>query len=396
MRKVNYKEMGITLIALVVTIIILLILAGVTLSTALSQNGLFQRAKIAGENYKRAEADETEKLGEVEKTIDELARGKVADRTGLKIGDTVNYTYDNADNYELEGKNSGYGEYVKNEDGTYKLDTEKKQSIAQVRDATWQVLSINDDGSVDLVCTSIAEDGADYFNQMMSGLDMSEGNKHGGVAFGGAIGYTNGVYYLNDICARQYSNNSLGVTARNIKIEDIEKHLNDSGRATVQQLIEVEGTKEYTGENVYYPKLYAYENGSEIDEKKLTTNGIGPSETEVSSDSSFQIPISHSKEEEGYGKAGIKLAVNGNFIQLVEYDGVYFDDNRLDDLLFSMNSGFWVASRFAFGKTPDDKAKFGLDCVLGNVLSGQPMFDSIGCIDRVLRFFCMPVCFSWL
>ncbi len=76
MRKVNYKEKGITLIALVVTIIILLILAGVTLSTALSQNGLFQRAKIAGENYKRAEADETEKLGEVEKEIDKIVNGE--------------------------------------------------------------------------------------------------------------------------------------------------------------------------------------------------------------------------------------------------------------------------------------------------------------------------------
>ncbi len=76
MRKVNYKEKGITLIALVVTIIILLILAGVTLTTALSQNGLFQRAKIAGENYKKAEADETEKLGEVEKEIDKIVNGE--------------------------------------------------------------------------------------------------------------------------------------------------------------------------------------------------------------------------------------------------------------------------------------------------------------------------------
>ena len=76
MRKVNYKEKGITLIALVVTIIILLILAGVTLTTALSQNGLFQRAKIAGENYKKSEADEAEKLGEVEKEIDKIIDGE--------------------------------------------------------------------------------------------------------------------------------------------------------------------------------------------------------------------------------------------------------------------------------------------------------------------------------
>ncbi len=76
MRKVNYKEKGITLIALVVTIIILLILAGVTLTTALSQNGLFQRAKIAGEKYKESEEDETEKLREVEKEIDKIINGE--------------------------------------------------------------------------------------------------------------------------------------------------------------------------------------------------------------------------------------------------------------------------------------------------------------------------------
>ncbi len=76
MRKVNYKEKGITLIALVITIIILLILAGVTLTTALGQNGLFERAKYAGEKYKESEADEAEKLGDVEKEIDKIVDGQ--------------------------------------------------------------------------------------------------------------------------------------------------------------------------------------------------------------------------------------------------------------------------------------------------------------------------------
>lgn len=44
-RKINFKEAGITLIALVVTIIILLILAGITLSFALGENALLIRAK---------------------------------------------------------------------------------------------------------------------------------------------------------------------------------------------------------------------------------------------------------------------------------------------------------------------------------------------------------------
>lgn len=42
------NERGITLIALVITIVILIILAGVTITYALSENGIFSRAKEAG------------------------------------------------------------------------------------------------------------------------------------------------------------------------------------------------------------------------------------------------------------------------------------------------------------------------------------------------------------
>ena len=49
------KEKGITLIALVVTIIILLILAGVTLSLALNNDGLFKRAQNVADKYSDAQ-----------------------------------------------------------------------------------------------------------------------------------------------------------------------------------------------------------------------------------------------------------------------------------------------------------------------------------------------------
>ena len=39
MKKINMKEKGITLIALVITIIVLLILAGVTIATLTGENG---------------------------------------------------------------------------------------------------------------------------------------------------------------------------------------------------------------------------------------------------------------------------------------------------------------------------------------------------------------------
>ena len=52
------ENKAITLIALVITIIVLIILAGVTINLTLGQNGLFTRAKTAREEYSTAEAKE--------------------------------------------------------------------------------------------------------------------------------------------------------------------------------------------------------------------------------------------------------------------------------------------------------------------------------------------------
>ncbi len=60
------KEKGITLVALVVTIIILLILAGVTLSLALNGNGIFNKAKNAAKRYTDASENETQQIDEFE------------------------------------------------------------------------------------------------------------------------------------------------------------------------------------------------------------------------------------------------------------------------------------------------------------------------------------------
>lgn len=48
------KENGITLVALVVTIVVLLILAGVSISLVLDQNGIINKAKGARTEYKNA------------------------------------------------------------------------------------------------------------------------------------------------------------------------------------------------------------------------------------------------------------------------------------------------------------------------------------------------------
>ena len=56
--KNNKKEKGITLVALVVTIIVLLILAGVTISFSLGEDGIFKKAKEGTEIYQNASKNE--------------------------------------------------------------------------------------------------------------------------------------------------------------------------------------------------------------------------------------------------------------------------------------------------------------------------------------------------
>ena len=55
MRKNLKNQKGITLIALVVTIIILLILAGISIATLTGENGLLNKANVAKEESKKAE-----------------------------------------------------------------------------------------------------------------------------------------------------------------------------------------------------------------------------------------------------------------------------------------------------------------------------------------------------
>ena len=63
--KKTRENNGITLIALIITIIVLLILAGVAVAQ-LSENGLFEKTRIAKEKYDEAERKETEILSDYE------------------------------------------------------------------------------------------------------------------------------------------------------------------------------------------------------------------------------------------------------------------------------------------------------------------------------------------
>ena len=63
------KEAGITLIALVITVIVLLILAGVTIAALSGENGILTRAKDAKEKTEQAQKDEEETLSNMENLL---------------------------------------------------------------------------------------------------------------------------------------------------------------------------------------------------------------------------------------------------------------------------------------------------------------------------------------
>ena len=75
------KEKGITLIALVVTIIVLLILAGVAISLTIGNNGIFERAEKAANTWRNASTNEEHAFNEFntqfESVYDRYVNGNV-------------------------------------------------------------------------------------------------------------------------------------------------------------------------------------------------------------------------------------------------------------------------------------------------------------------------------
>ena len=166
----------------------------------------------------------------------------------LKIGDYVEYTPDTASTYSLTSAVSGYT---------------SNQSIPQ-ETMKWQIMSVNEDGTVDLI---------------------SETSTSQKVYLYGNLGYNNGVWKLNVICSKQCSNKTLGITARSIKIEDIESKLSDIGIQTRNEYANYNTKYGNTfkptdqGGHTYYPLLYARENGSGVNTDTIKKDGIGRSES---------------------------------------------------------------------------------------------------------------------
>lgn len=78
----NTKNKGITLVALVITIIVLLILAGVAINMAINSDGLFRKANEAVEQYEQARKNESYAISDLQDIFTEL-------ETGIEIEEVI-------------------------------------------------------------------------------------------------------------------------------------------------------------------------------------------------------------------------------------------------------------------------------------------------------------------
>ena len=82
LKRIKKNQKGITLIALVVTVIVLLILAGVAINLTVGDNGLFRRAQNAADTWQMAEQNEQSEMDKAADFIEDYINGG-GDESGI-------------------------------------------------------------------------------------------------------------------------------------------------------------------------------------------------------------------------------------------------------------------------------------------------------------------------
>ena len=227
--KTNVKRLkkdikGITLIALVVTIIVLLILAGIALNLTIGENGLFTRAQNAANTWQLAEQNEQNAMNDLASWIDSVTGGNSGNnQTGetaveafkagkIKVGDYITNFNDSIINKSasvtLSEEETGHAG-----DQTYTVDME----------TTWRVLGLSADGT-QLVLTT-----GSPIKKVMNPEGAEDWEKDPYLYLEGAEGWYNTNDALTDdnildrIC--KIYDNSLAEEVKSMRIEDINTQL---------------------------------------------------------------------------------------------------------------------------------------------------------------------------
>ena len=284
---------------------------------------------------------------EVSVTVNQF-KNSILNDINIKIGDSVNYTYDTASSsYTLESKYSGYG---------------SNQTIAQTTGLTWKVLNVDkENDTVDIISTNPTSSTVNFYN---------------------ILGYNNGPYFMNEICKAQYSNKTLGVEARNINLLDMEKHLTPTGIKSRNEYNKGDSTyakygttKTYTS-NTKYPSLYANQKGAGPNVSTISqpdiTKGNDPYEE---SKPIVQKNTTEPTNDSTYGTGG-PLTVTQTYYNISINDTNYGTASSI----LANSTYFWVAARYV--GTSSSTAIFGLRFARTDTYGGY-MFFSGGDTDGI-------------
>ena len=162
------NEKAITLIALVVTIVILLILAGVTITMTLGQNGLFTRAREG-----RAAYEESEVRDDLSMLITQYTWDKASEKTDKSLGDYL--------------KENGATSVKANADGTT-LEVEYKGYVFTVNKDSGEITSVSKAGPRPQVSgVKVTEDSAGKGNNVEQGKIAADSGKKLYITFTSSI-----------------------------------------------------------------------------------------------------------------------------------------------------------------------------------------------------------------
>jgi len=252
------KQKGITLIALAITMIVLLVLAGITITTIMENNGVIKKGQETVEDWKEAEAADQEILDtlydEKEKSSSAIGVGEkpkilIADKfrndnTGeIKIGDYVKYTPTKVtvtNTSPIIQNLATYSGYV----GTAYNKVDSTNKIKQ-EDLKWRVWDKTLNGEIRLI---------------------SEVPTESRIALTGAKGYNNLVKLIDDFCKELYSNTNLTSKVQNLKIEDIEGKMTTTALNTVHKSPYKTYPQAACTYEKSYPKIWEQEIGAKIND----------------------------------------------------------------------------------------------------------------------------------
>lgn len=272
---------GITLVVLVITIVVLLILAGVSITKLSGESGITSQAqKVADESKENVEKNLAD-LKELEGKLDRWRevkneKGQVVGvekaKQKLKIGDYIAY-----DCTSGEGANASYTSYSYNNrdknNGITSGYSDDQTFKSNEYTGKWRVLGVSDNGELLIMATENAErdiDGGKYGFYLGDG-DSVENSR---------LAYQYAVDELNNISAI-YGKGNGATGARSITVEDINK---------------ITGyNPERTGDNEPYNKDKINEYGNEVKLKwnggvapeYTSTNGLNGTLTEDHSENGF-------------------------------------------------------------------------------------------------------------